>query len=203
MTRVVRTNEEQILTDHEQRIARLERAPMHQIYIDDRVIASPVEVVTFDGFPSDREILELTWEITTDADDVWIYLAFNGDYPVTENDYRWRLFGDVAAAEIDLGSFNFGGAVGGSAILGEPVFGPNWGRARFIDFDEQTGAHGIIWQGDGGIYDGNSPHTWLISGCGDPPTPLTEIAVFAALSSSAAPDATQIVAPSRLTLTCY
>lgn len=201
---VRRSNPIEVMKDHEDRINRLERAPGGtSIYIDDRVITDPVEVVTFTGFPS-REILELTWEITLDASPGWIAMLFNGEYPSGGDDYRWRLFGDVSANSDDDG--NACGAIGGDAVTGTEG-GPSWGRARFIDYDEATGAHGIIYQGDGGVMPsgslGDDPSTFLISGYGDPLTPLTEISVFGFADGGTGPDGTKIVAPSRLTLTCY
>lgn len=204
--RVSRTDETRILNDHENRIGALERAPGKQVYIDDRVITDPVSVVTFTEFPSDREILELTWQITTDNYPEYLCMVFNGDYPTTSNDYRWRLFGNVTDDETsDPRIGDSAGVLGGSYVDEElSTYGPHWGRIRFPDYNEPTGAHAIIWQGEGGLaYGGSTPDTWLIAGAGDPSTPLTEINIFPAVGGEVIPDGSTFVAPSRLTLTCY
>ena len=147
------------------------------IYIDDQILADPGDTITFTGFPSDRVVLELTWNawlVSGATTPALMYVVING--PDAEDDYFWTLAGTV---ELDTDS---GGSDtrGGLAFLNDPS-SESWGRVRFPDYNRNVSPDGRSYVGEAGyaISGGGTPDTWLIAGYQQDGNPITELQVVA------------------------
>lgn len=168
------------------------------IYVDDRILDADTDAVVFDSFPSDLTVLELTWEawMTSGSDfPATMYVAFNGDYPSTEEDYWWRLSGSVEENTDAGGNDSWGGL----ALIADSDI-PTTGRVRFIDYTRDvTPNNGWAYIGEGSYATGGyTPDAWVIAGArGAASGPIADITVHAGGGSQ------EWETGSRFTLTGY
>lgn len=202
--RVARSSGVEILRDLEARIKALERSPggSGSIYVDDRILDADTEVVTFSDFPSDAVVLELTWdcELVFGATRAFLFVCFNGDYSGGEDEYHWRLVGDVEASDDDGGN-----SAGGVALIDDQI--NTFGRIRLPDYSRDTSVMSnsgpsYVGEGTAGSEGGNTPDAWVAAGESDGDGPVTEIQVFASTDSTSG-GVQNLMAGSRLTLTAY
>lgn len=174
------------------------------LYVDDRILDAAVQTVTFDTFPSDLHILELTWDIALDdastVDLSMLFANFDDTFELPTEDYFWRLAGTVALDDSD-------NADGGAGLgLLQRDGGNGWGRARFPNYnaaDWPGDGRGPMWVGDGAIATENGDETdqWIAAGYRQGTDPLTSIELSSWTLDGA--DQQTFAAGSRFTLVGY
>lgn len=203
------------------RVELLEKKKTSAVYTDDQILESDTTFVTFEGFPQDRTILEVTYNCwlpdATGAVIMYVMFGDPGDGIDIPNPVYWTIAGtDIPAMDSYSGGSGGDGfgdatsAAGGGVGLwldGEGS-GPTWGRLRCPDYnrdaDHPTGyGQKYLGEGAGGVNGTEaSPKVWQAAGVSVNVTPLDKI-TFKAVSGADHTALFNFGAGSRFTLTAY